>query len=80
MLKKLPQFTDKQLASIGKVKPVYVKEVRKVFARKRKSSIKSYIRRLFKKLPDIDEKKWAELEKWGIALWEEYKKQTLKKG
>jgi len=75
LLKQFPQLSDDLVASVAKVKPAYVKEIRKVFARTRITSIKRYIRRLFKKLPGVNKQKWEELEKWGVGLWKEYKKQ-----
>ena len=73
LLKQFPQFSDDLVASVAKVKPTYVQEVREVFAKTRSTSIERYIRQLFKELPEVNDKKWEELEKWGIALWKEYK-------
>ena len=42
------------------------------FPKKEEKQIKKFVRELYSDIPNMDNKEWKEVEKWGLGLWQEY--------
>lgn len=72
LIKEMPKLKNKKVAKITKVEKSFVKKIRKTFAKKQEEKIVAFLQEMFKDLPQMDNKRWLALEKWGLDLWKEY--------
>ena len=74
LLKKLPNWSDKEIADTAKVSLKFVQKIRKKFNKNKEEKIVKLARQLFKEVPNIGEKDLTELKKWTLEVWKAFKK------
>ena len=73
LLKKLPDWSNEEIADTAKVSLKFVQKVRKKFNKNKEEKIVKLARQLFKEVSGIEEKDLKELEKWTLEVWKAFK-------
>lgn len=79
LIKKLPTFSDAEIADLLELKEDYIKEIRRVFSHSRNTALKKFLKEQFKAVPYQKNEESKDFEKWGLALRKKFKRKTKKK-